>query len=287
MYAHVFLDAHARVAANGRPPGRATECGGANGEPAAGCWPTGPARAVWAACLVLLLAGPATAVPPGKHRSVGKLASTVNASYRIMQSGQKVGAESYEEQKFDNNTTVFKIENELTYGQGVALSQKTELTIEDESTFPRTLHVVKTIAQPGGGFEHRIDVEMFSNVAVVTTTLRDVKETQRVVVPTGIALEELGTLTYLYQTLYWYDREVGGRQRFQWLDPGFAKVSEGEIYLTGEDTIDVLGKKTKVSVFKLERATYGPATLWVDAQGMIVRGEQNLSIFELVDRKNH
>jgi hypothetical protein len=243
-------------------------------------------RSLFAAAVALLLvAGPA--VSAGKHRAVGKLASTVKASYRIMQNGKKIGAESYEEQKFDNNTIVFKIENELAYGQGVGLSQKTELTIEDESNFPRTLHVVKTIAQPGGSFEHRIDVEMFSNVAVIATALGAAKETRRVVVPTGIALAELGTITYLYQTLFWYDRGVGGRQRFQWLDPASAKVNEGEIFLSGEETIDVLGKKTKVSVFKLEREKFGPATLWVDAKGMIVRGEQNLSVFELVDRKNH
>ena len=280
--------AHARVAANGRPQGRAIECGGANGEPVAGCWPTGLAQIVGVACVVLLLAaGPAAAVPPGKHRTVGKLATTASASYRIVQNGREMGIESYEEQMFDNNTIVFKIESALTYGQGVGLSQKTELTLEDESHFPRTLHVIKTITQPSGSFEHRIDVEMFANVAVVSSSLNNVKDSRQVVVPTGLALEELGVLSSMYQTLFWYDRTLGGRQRFQWLDPVSAKIGAGEIYLSGQETIDVLGKKTIASVFKLERENFGPATLWVDAQGMIVRGEQNLSIFELVDRTNH
>jgi hypothetical protein len=50
-------------------------------------------------------------------------------------------------------------------------------------------------------------------------------------------------------------------------------------------TIPVLKKNTKVSVYRLEREKVGPATLWVDKDGTIVRGEQNLFTFELVSKK--
>ena len=54
-------------------------------------------------------------------------------------------------------------------------------------------------------------------------------------------------------------------------------VSGGGIKLEKEETIPVLGKKSKVGVFQVDREKLGPATLWVDKQGTIVRGEQNIS----------
>jgi len=56
--------------------------------------------------------------------------------------------------------------------------------------------------------------------------------------------------------------------------------------LDKEETIRVMGKKSKVSVFQVEREKLGPAKLWVDKQGTIVRGEQNMFTYELVSRKN-
>ncbi|HKW14894.1 MAG TPA: hypothetical protein VJS69_10455 [Candidatus Krumholzibacteria bacterium] len=223
---------------------------------------------------------------PAHQKKPVKLESTLVTEYRILQDKKKVGTEKVEKKTFDNNTIVFTIDAKLAYGPGVTMTQHVELTVEEESYFPRTLHIKKTVAQPDGqSFDHVIDVEMFSNVAEVTSTLRDQAGNKRLVVPTGVSIEDLGVLAYLYQTLFWYDKETGGEQRFQWLDPVAVEVHSGDIKMDPETTISVLNKKVKVSAYEIDRERIGPARVWVDAKGVIVRGEQNLFVYELVSKK--
>ena len=227
----------------------------------------------------------AQAMGPHQKKAV-KLTSTLVAEYKIIQDKKPMGKERIEKKVFDNNTVVFNIDSELSYGPGVIMKQHCELTVEEESYFPRTLHIVKTVTQPDGqAFDHKIDVEMFSNVAVVTSALRDQAGSQRAVVPTGVSIQDLGVLGYLYETLFWYDKETGGEQRFQYLDPIGVEVHSGDIKMDPETTIPVLKKKTKVSVFQIEREKMGATTLWVDAKGVIVRGEMNLFVYELISKK--
>jgi hypothetical protein len=234
----------------------------------------------------VLLALPVVAMTPHQKKPVA-LTKTSRTAYRIVQDKKELGKEAVEKKVFDNNTIVFNIDASMAYGQGVTMKQHVELTVEEESFFPRELHIHKTVSQlDGQTFEHQIDVEMFANVAVTSNTLRDQTNKRRLVVPTGIAIADLGVVGYWYQVLFWNDRASGGGQRFQWLDPILVSVNSGELKLDGETTLTVLGKKTKVSVFKLERERLGPATLWVDKQGTIVRGEQNLFTYELVSKKD-
>jgi hypothetical protein len=220
------------------------------------------------------------------HKKPVKLESTLVTEYRIVQDKKKMGSEKVTKQTYDNNTIVLTIDATMTYGPGVTMDQHCELTLEEESYFPRTLHIKKTVKQPDGqGFTHSIDIEMFSNVAVVTSMLRDQAGNKRVVVPTGVSIEDLGVLGYLYQTLFWYDKESGGEQRFQWLDPVMVEVRSGDIKMDPQTTISVLNKKTKVSVYQIDRERIGPATVWVDSKGVIVRGEQNMFVYELVSKK--
>lgn len=236
----------------------------------------------------MLVSSAAIAAGSGPHQKKPvKLTSTLVTEYRIVQDKKQVGKERIEKKVFDNNTVVFTMDAELAYGQGVTMKQHTELTVEEESYFPRTLHIVKQVTQPDGqSFEHKIDAEMFSNVAVVTSMLRDQSGSRRAVVPTGVSIQDLGVLGYMYQTLFWYDKDTGGEQRFQYLDPIGVEVHSGDIKMDPATTISVLKKKTKVSVFQIERERMGAATLWVDAKGVIVRGEQNLFVYELISKKN-
>jgi hypothetical protein len=229
--------------------------------------------------------GPAPA--GGVHqRTQASVTSTERCEYRILQGKEEKGREIVEKRVFSNNTVAFLIEATMTYGPGLTMSQHIELTVEEESFFPRTLHIRKQVMQPDStSFEQRVDVELFSNVAVVTSRLNNQENSRRVVVPTGLAMSDVGVLGYLYQFLFWYDRESGGGQRFEWLDPVTVNINGGEIKWAKEETIPVLGKKTRVDVFMLERDKIGPATVWVDARGDIVRGEQNQFVFELLSRK--
>lgn len=252
-------------------------------------WHSDSARVARAVSLIAAGAVLATALVPAwagpRQKKPVKLTSTQKTEYRILQDKNQMGTETVEKKVFDNNTIVFVIDATMSYGGGVTMTQHAELTVEEESYFPRALHILKTIAQPNDEkFDHTIDVEMFANVAVVSSELRGTKGGRRVVVPTGVGIADLGVISYLYQALFWYDRASGGNQRFQWLDPISVNVNSGELKLDGDVTITVAGKKTSASVFKVEREKLGPATLWVDKQGTIVRGEQNLFTYELVKK---
>lgn len=240
------------------------------------------------ALLAVMLIIPVNAqMPPHPHqRSKASLNSTERCEYRITQNKEERGRETIEKRVFDNNTVEFVIDASMAYGSGVTMSQRIEMSLEEESFFPRAVHIVKTVMQPDSSkFEHSIDIDMVSNVAVVSSKLNGKGESRRVVVPIGIPVAEVGILGYHYQFLFWYDRGVGGAQRFQWLDPVTTDLNAGELKLEKEETIPVLGKKTKVSVFNFDREKIGAATLWVDKDGVIVRGEQNFMVYELLGRK--
>ncbi|HET6349706.1 MAG TPA: hypothetical protein VFH88_11550 [Candidatus Krumholzibacteria bacterium] len=244
-------------------------------------------RAIAVLVLALAAAPAVTAGMPAHQKKPVKLESTLRTEYSITQNNKEMGHEAVEKKTYDNNTVVFTIDAEMTYGPGVTMKQHAELTVEEDSYFPRSLHLTKNVSDPNGkGIAHQLDVEMFSNVAVITSTLGGVAGSRRLVVPTGVAIEDLGVVGYLYQTLFWYDRETGGNQRFQWLDPVGVEVHSGQISLGDPETISVMKKKTRTSVFKLERDRLGPATLWVDSQGTIVRAQQNMFNYELVSKKS-
>jgi len=249
------------------------------------------ASLIAAAAMIWLPASAARGETP-HQRSEASLRSTLVTEYRIMKQGDKandvkVGSETVEKKVFNNNTVVFNIVAVMTYGEGVSMTQHIELVLEEESFFPRTLKVEKTVSQgEKGDFDQEISVEMFSNLAVVRSKLGGKESERRIVVPTGIAITDVGVLGYLYQTLFWYDRKLGGKQRFEYLDPVGVAIQSGEMTVDGEETILVMGKKIKTTVFKLVRDKLGPATLWLDADGVIVQGEQNFFKYELVSKKN-
>jgi hypothetical protein len=239
--------------------------------------------AVWVA--VGCAAATVAATPMHEPKAV-KLLSTSRSAFRIVQGDHEVGKESFERRTYSNNTIVIQGSVALEPGPNLSVNEKIDLTLEEESYFPRSLQSTKTMTHGSESFDHKVSVEMFANVAVIESELRGAAGTRRVVVPTGLAVQGVGPLLYWYQTLFWYDRELGGRQRFQWLDPTTGTVDSGEIRLDREETLKVLGKKTKVSVFVAERPTLGEATLYVNAKGLIVKCEQNMSTFELVQQSD-
>jgi hypothetical protein len=238
-----------------------------------------------AAAVAVALSGasPPAGTPVHKRAPV-KLKSVERSVYTMTQGGHNVGREAIERSTFDDNRVVFHVESEFDPAPGVTMAQKSDLTLEEESYFPLSLRVAKTVSQGKETFDHTMSVDMFANVAVIETELRGVKETRRVVVPAGTPIQEIGAVFYWYQELFWYDRKAGQHQRFQWLDPSAGTVASGELYVDGADTLTVMGKKTPVTVFKADRDKIGPATLYVDANNRIVKCEQNMVDFLLVEQ---
>ncbi len=231
--------------------------------------------------VAILLAMPAVAAPPMHQTKEASVVSTARAKYSIVQADdQVVGHESMTKSVFDNNTIRFEAEDVIRNAM-VTMTNKSTLTIEEESYFPRSYRADKIIKQPEEEFIHTLTVDMIANVAVLGSELRGTKDSRRVVVPSGTAILEVGQLYPWYQLLFWVDSASEGRHRIQWLDPSSGKTDGGELYVDGEQTIDVLGKKTRVTVYKAERERLGPATIYVDAKKRIVRAEQNMLTYRL------
>jgi hypothetical protein len=235
---------------------------------------------VWFASTLLFATTVAIAAPPMHPTKEPSVVATVRSTYAIIQADQQVGHETTTRRVFDNNTIRFEAETVVQNG-AVMLTNRSNLTIEEESYFPRAYRADKTIKQPQEEFVHTLTVDMFANLAVLGSELRGAKDTRRVVVPTGTAIQEVGLLYPWYQLLFWVDPANEGRQRIQWLDPTSGAIDAGELFAAGRETIDVLGKKTPVTVYKAERERLGAATLYVDAKKRIVKAEQNMMIYRL------
>jgi hypothetical protein len=240
----------------------------------------GSRSAIIAVVLAACAAGARAETPMHAKKPV-RLLSTVHAAYRVVQQDTEVGTESWERRTYDNNTVTYDVASTVRMG-GAAVSKKVRLVLDDESYFPRSFRSEQAIVQGADTTRITFTAEVFSNVVVVGSDMRGRTDSRRIVVPAGLPIMELGTVYAWYQVLFWTDRTSRDHQRFEWLDPQRNVVESGEIYLAGEQSIDVLGKKTPVSVLKAERERLGPAQLFVDSQGRIVRCEQNVTIFELV-----
>jgi hypothetical protein len=240
-------------------------------------------RSAMSVAVLGALASAAAAETPMHQRKPVRLLSTVNAVYQVTRDGRDIGRERFERRTYDDNTVVYDVHGTTSEAPGIDLVQQSTLVLDEESYFPRTLRADKTIIQPTDTLRIAFTVDMFSNVAVLASNLSGRVDSRRVVVPTGVPVIEVGTLYGWYEILFWLDLSTRERQRIQWLDAHLGKLESGEIYLTGEETIDVLGKKTTVSVLKAERDRLGPAKVYVDAARRIVRCEQNMSQIDLVE----
>lgn len=230
--------------------------------------------------LAAFVAAPAFAAPPMHPTKEASVVATARAEYVVVQEEQEIGRESVTRRIFDDNTIRFDAETTMRTVAATFII-KSRLTLEEESYFPRAYRADKTIGRPEEEITHAITVDMYANVAVLGSELRGLNDSRRVVVPAGTAVQEVGLLYPWHQLLFWVDPEADGRQPIKWLDPASGKVESGEMYIAGEETLDVLGKKTRVTVYKAERERLGPATLYVDGKRRIVKAEQNMSVYRL------
>jgi len=232
--------------------------------------------------LLVLCAGGVRAETPMHQKKPEQLLSTVHARYRMVQQDQEMGTESFDRRTYSDNTVVFDVTSTARMS-AVTLFGNAQLVLEDESYFPRSFRSERDMVQTTDTTRITYTAEVFSNVVVLESDMRGRKDTRRVVVPAGVPIVELAAVYSWYQILFWTDLTTRDHQRFQWLDPQRNVVESGEIYVAGKQTIKVLGKETPVTVLKAERERMGPAQLYVDSQRRIVRCEQNVTVFELVE----
>ncbi len=219
---------------------------------------------------------------PMRKAKPATLVSTTHEKYRITRDGKEIGYESIVRRVYDTNLVVFGMDTEMDMGP-IKMAETLDLSLEEETYFPRSFQSRKTMIQKADTMQMNYKVDMYSNVAVLASDLKGHPASRRVVVPTGVPIVEVGNLVCWYEVMFWVEADGVARQRIQWLDPVLGNVESGEIRTADPETLTVLGKKTPVTVYKAERDRLGPATLYVDADKRIVRCEQNMMTYDLVE----
>jgi hypothetical protein len=153
--------------------------------------------------------------------------------------------------------------------------------VREDSFFPIEYHQDKEVGNEDDQMAMQLDIEMFANVAVVTTGAQKAGAARNVVVSTGAAILETGSV-YTYEPfLFWYDRDLGGRQNFDVLDAGTRRPASVVMSLIGQDTVTVDGKRYEADIFQVEREKFD-VQIFVDEIGRIIRVNQNFMVFDLV-----
>jgi hypothetical protein len=204
------------------------------------------------------------------------------SSYVITQGGEKKGSEDILQTVYNDNTVTFDVTADFSPVAEVSLHQDADLELEEESYFPMKYHLDKKIRQKDSDVELFIDVEMFANVAVMTTGTKTQSATRNIVVPTGSAFVETGVVYIYYQFLHWYDRDRGGPQNFDVLDVGSGESSTVSMQLVTQDTVTVDDADIPTDLYVVNREKYD-VKLYVATDGRIVRAEQNMLRFDLAD----
>lgn len=211
-----------------------------------------------------------------------ELVEETRAEYKVTQSGSDFGSEIVHTKLYDNNTIVYECEIVQQPGAGSSITSHAELVLTEDSHFPRSYNMSKVMRHADNEMKQEQHIEMVSNVAVANVTMGDRTTTRRIVVPAGAAILDQTVMHHLYQILFWYDRDVGGRQSFDIIDPNTGKTESVVLLLEGQDTIAVDGKDTPVTLFKVERDRGGESRAFVDGDGRIVRYELGLLAWNLV-----
>lgn len=244
-------------------------------------------RTAWLAALALVLApGISSAVSEQeemKQDEPRELIRTVSSSYAITQTGKQIGSETVTRSDYNDNSVTYKAKVLMSPTETVTIVIETELVLEAESHFPISYKTTKEIDQGGNKYTQEMDFELYSNVAVVRSRAGNGENTTRIVLPTGAAFVDANAAHHFYQLLFWYNKDLSGRQTFDTLEPTTKTAGTGVLMLARQENVSVKGEEIPASLYVLERGKRQPANIYVDEDDRIVRVEQNFMVYELTD----
>lgn len=222
------------------------------------------------------------AADPGNKKRERTLIESLRLVYSVEMSGRKIGSETIVRRTYDDNTVEFVVEINAQFTADTRHDQHTFLLVEEESYFPKKFHSKKDITSGGRDITHEVIIDMFANVAVVNTRLASTTENHNFVLPTGTAFFEVGSLYPLYLPLFWYDKELGGRQRFYSFDVQRSKEGTVVLNMLEPEMVTMGDREIETMVIELDRDDY-KVTMNVDENGRIVRARQAVTTYTLTE----
>jgi hypothetical protein len=210
-----------------------------------------------------------------------KLVAERTAVYRITQEGRELGREEITVRTYNTNTVVYEARISLQHTEDAGYDEVTRLELEEDSHFPRAFTMKRDMHHGDMQVEHSVAVEMFTNLAVIETHLRESSERYHVVVPSGSTIMETGALHVLEPLLAIYSDDVGGSQAVQVFDALSRRVERVVVQRAGSEDVTVGGQTVSAVVYTVEREKF-PIKLFVDGEHRVVRCEMNMMVYDLV-----
>jgi hypothetical protein len=210
-----------------------------------------------------------------------KLVEAHTATYRITQGENEIGSEAVTVRTFNTNTVVYEARITIHHTDDIGYDETSRLEVEEDSYFPRAFATTREMWHADARFTHSVSVEMFGNLAVADTRLRDKTERRRLVVPAGTAIVATGVLHLFEQLLAVYNEETGGRQSFQLLDALTSRTEQVVVGRVGPEETSVAGETVATTMYTVDREKF-TVKIFVDDGGRVVRGEMTMMVYELV-----
>lgn len=208
--------------------------------------------------------------------------SVTKAAYTVLRAGEESGFEKWVRTVYNDNTIEFDVDYQFFPAPGMGMVNKYMLLLREETRFPVEYSLDRRVISPDDTLQMHLGVDMYANVAEITSGSATTSNAHDVVVPTGAAIMETGVVFVYEPLLFWYDRDLGGRQNFEVLEPASGRPLTVSMQYVTRDTITVNGVEYATDLYLLERENFD-VKLYVDADDRLVRVDQNYMMFDLAD----
>ncbi|NIM20329.1 MAG: hypothetical protein GTO51_08880 [Candidatus Latescibacteria bacterium] len=241
----------------------------------------------WVRILMMLGFSGAVMASGLRERPDSLLARVQKGSYKVFQRvgedtiPREIGTETFTKKYFTDNTIVLEIEKEMDFAligaPSRTLKQKSTLEIEEDSYFPRRYEMRKE----NGGMEQESGIEMFSNVAIISSRTNKLDEKVTLVLSAGAMFVEGNSISQHALLLHRLDSSITRKRNIMVFDPLLKRESSTVVVYAGEVTEVTDGESKSLKLYKIEKERYPVMQLYVDNSGIVVKASDGVQEFIL------
>jgi hypothetical protein len=220
------------------------------------------------------------ASPPEKEAAHPNVKDAVKGVYSIFQMDREIGIERFSKTVYDNNRMTLESRSVFTIAEPDSFIEATSMTLEDDSYF----FLDYASSRIAGKLDHRTEIEMFSNVASITTTTGGKSNSITRTVSTGALLIQSGVVHHLELYLLRYNHEVGGKQSISVFDPIGKSEYTKIVEMAGTEETAVRDETRLLKLYTVQGEKGLEMKLYVDESNRIVKAENPLQrmIYQLL-----
>lgn len=224
-------------------------------------------RGALVTCLILV-----SGAAPREASTPPQVKESTHRVYAIYQMDREVGSETYSKTVNDNNTVVFKSKSVITTSMPDSIIETSSVTLEDDSYFL----IAYASSRSAGKLHQEIGIDVYANVADITTTTNGKQSTLTRTLPAGALCVQGGNVHDLALYLERYNDSAGGKQSILIFDPVGKRDYTKILEKTGQEDVEVQGATGRYTAYALQSDRGIEMKFFVDESGRIVRAENPL-----------